>query len=286
MSTAEMDTTGASMWDCTNDEYHADPRVSSTMLKLLRKSPAKFHWRYVLGRDRPETTPAQALGSAVHSLVYEADKFDALFAVAPKVDRRTTAGKAAWAEFVAENDGKTLLPADVFGAAQHIANAVRSDVFAKMLLGLDGVAEQAIVWRDSATGIECKAKPDWACGKAATLVDLKTCGDASLAGFSRQMAAMEYHCQAAWYCDAWKALTGVQPAFVFIAVETEPPYEVSCHEITEEAMVLGRERNAQALQELSECRASGCYEPKWRQQINTLSLPAWAFRHDYELSTD
>lgn len=272
-------------WDCTNEQYHADAsHLNASALKLFRRSPAKYHRRYVQGLDQKQPTDSMVLGSLVHALVLEPSSVDSLFAVAPKCDRRTTVGKAQWAEFVIWSAGKQAVAEDVFATAQNIAAAVRGDTFAKMLLGLDGVAERAIRWTDEATGTPCKAKPDFASESSGTLIDLKTCQDASLAGFSRQMAAFEYHCQAAWYCAGWEALTGTRPAFVFIAVETDPPYEVACHEIDENSLALGHDMNMRALRELAQCRATDQWEPAWRQQINVLSLPAWAFRRDYDLS--
>lgn len=272
--------------EISNAAYHDDfSRVSSTSLKLFRKSPLKYHRRYMLGMDQKEPTDSMILGSLVHCLVLEPGQLDSLYAVAPKCDRRTTIGKAQWAEFVQWSVGKQVVDEATAEKADAIAAAVRADTFAKMLLNLDGAIERAIHWTDEATGIFCKAKPDLASESAMTLVDLKTCQDASPSGFSRQMANYEYHCQAAWYCAGFEALTGTRPAFVFVAVETEPPYEVACHEIDEQSLALGFAQNAAAMRDLVRRVESDQWEPEWRQQINTLSLPAWAFRNDYELST-
>lgn len=80
-------------------DYLALERLSPSGAKLLARSPAHYAWSRA--HPYPET-PALRIGKATHSLALEGrEAFAAAFAVAPECDRRTTVGKALWADFTA-----------------------------------------------------------------------------------------------------------------------------------------------------------------------------------------
>ena len=80
--------------------------LSYSSIKQFAKSPN--HFLQYINREQ-ETTPAMIKGSAFHVLTLEPDKFLDQYAIAPKVDRRTKAGKETWANFSSENEGKQIL---------------------------------------------------------------------------------------------------------------------------------------------------------------------------------
>jgi hypothetical protein len=112
--------------------------------------------------------------------VLEPDELSKRYAIAP--DRRSNAGKAAAAEMAA-NGIEAVTESDM-ALALNMADAVRQHPYAAALLA-DGKAEQSFWWDDKATGQRCKCRPDWYQGT--TIVDLKTCQDAS-AGSSLALA--------------------------------------------------------------------------------------------------
>lgn len=63
--------------------------------------------------------------------------------------------------------------------------------------------------------------------------------------------------------------------FIFVAVETEPPYGIACYEMAAEDLRVGQVRYRQALRTYQECLASNTW-PSYPEQIRTLELPAWA----------
>jgi hypothetical protein len=102
--------------ELSNEEYHADTSaISKSGLDLVHRSPAHYY-AAKLDPDRPaekKDTPALRFGRAFHTLVLEPDLFFQEYAVLPeKVDRRTKAGKEAWAEFEAELGGREALTAE------------------------------------------------------------------------------------------------------------------------------------------------------------------------------
>jgi hypothetical protein len=119
-----------------------------------------------------EPTSAMRLGSLAHCAVLEPDELSKRYAIAP--DRRSNAGKAAAAEMSA-NGIEAVTESDM-ALALNMADAVRQHPYAAALLA-DGKAEQSFWWDDKATGQRCKCRPDWYQGT--TIVDLKTCQDAS-----------------------------------------------------------------------------------------------------------
>jgi hypothetical protein len=257
--------------DLTNAEYHSSPAISKSGLDLIRKAPALYRWR----RDNPsEPTPAMRLGTLTHTVVLEPEAFAASATVRPEgIDRRTTAGKLAWAEFEIEAEGKEIITADEMIKLWQIQQAVRNHPSAAKALAGNPTIEQSIFWDHD--GIACRCRPD-AVTASGVIVDLKTTRDASPDGFAKSIAQYRYHVQAAYYSDGYEAAFGRQPkGFVFIAVETEPPYLVAVY-VASEAMVLrGRADYLTDLETFRRCRDTDTW-PGYATAPITIDLPKWA----------
>ena len=108
------------------------------------------------------------------------------------------------------------------------------------------------------------------------IVDLKTTRDASPDGFAKSVAQYRYHVQAAFYSDGYKAAFGEAPrGFVFIAVETEPPYLVAVYVASETMTSRGRIEYQTDLDTFRECLATDTW-PGYSSSPLTLDLPKWA----------
>jgi hypothetical protein len=145
-----------------------------------------------------------------------------------------------------------------------MADAVRQHPYAAALLAV-GKAEQSFWWDDKATGQRCKCRPDWYQGT--TIVDLKTCQDASPNAFARACATFGYHTQAAHYLNGTFA-----ERFVFIAVEKTYPYAVGVYELDAAAMAAGAEQCRIGLQTISDCRAINEW-PGYTTTCDTIHSP-------------
>jgi hypothetical protein len=229
----------------TNADYHADPAISASHLKAVMQSPYHY-WSRFLDPQRPtvEPTSAMRLGSLAHCAVLEPDELSKRYAIAP--DRRSNAGKAAAAEMSA--NGIEAVSEPEMALALSMADAVRQHPYAAALLA-DGKAEQSFWWDDKATGQRCKCRPDWYQGT--TIVDLKTCQDASPNAFARACATFAYHTQAAHYINGTFA-----DRFVFVAVEKTYPFCVGIYELDAAAMAAGKLSNA-----VSACKPSATAAP-------------------------
>lgn len=252
--------------------YHArTDRLSKGMLDLIAKSPA--HLRASLDGAPRKPTPATEFGTAVHAAVLEPDTL----AVRPKLDRRTKAGKTAAKEFAATaNDstatGMLFVDEDTYSRAMAARDGVMRHPTARRLLD-DGIPEQTAL--GEIYGIEVKCRPDWYRPSAGVIVDLKTTADASPDAFARSCANYRYHVQAAWYLDVCEAAGIEAHAFVFIAVESSPPYEAAVYVLDQADVEIGRRTYEHDLETYRRCLESGEW-PGYSEHIEVLKLPAWA----------
>lgn len=251
-----------------NREYHADPAIGKSMLDAIARSP-RHYWARHIDPNRVEQppTPAMVLGSAFHALLLEREVFEAEYVAAPAVDRRTKAGKEAWAAL--EASGKTVLAEDDIRALTGMAASVLEHPAASRLMGLPGRAEVSLFYEDGATGLRCKCRPDWLT-ESGVIVDIKTTQDASPEAFRKSAYNFRYDVQAAHY-------TAAQPGtgFVFIAVEKTPPYAVAVYEADDAVMRSGYQRRRDNLDRLAECLQRDEW-PGYASTIQPLGVPGWA----------
>ena len=259
----------------SNADYHADPAVSASHLKTVMQSPYHYWSRY-LDPDRVAMVPTAAmrLGSLTHCAVLEPDELTKRYQLAP--DRRTKEGKAAVVEMAAAGI-EAVSEADLAQALQ-MADAVRSNSTAALLLS-NGAAETSHWWDDVATGMRCKCRPDWFDGEL--IVDLKTCVDASPAGFGKSVAAFHYQLQAAHYLAGTLA-----KRFIFAAVEKNYPFGIGVYELDAHALIHGSIARHNALQRIQDCRAIGEWPGYTDGGIQTLQLPGWALKDQTTITSE
>lgn len=250
--------------DMPASDYYRLPRVSKSALDKLARSPAHMRAPSV------EETRAMRIGKALHALALEG--------IAPLV-RPEFSGKgsvAARAEWDAAHEGQTIISEDeaaqVHGMAAHIA---MHPVAGPALRRADGIAEASILWTCEHTGAECKSRLDWLL--PGIILDLKTTADARPDAFARSVATYRYEAQAAFYLQA-AASAGV-PAehFIFVVVENAPPYAVALYQLDDAALEQGRRLYLRDLETYQRCAERDDW-PAYPTDIQTLSLPRWAYR--------
>lgn len=280
----------------TNEEYHAGPGESKSLLDLVRRSPAHYAARMEPANDNERApTPAQMIGTAFHALLLEPEDFAASYVVAPKFDRRTKEGKAGAEAFEAQHAGKQLLTQDQWDQLHRMRDAVMAHPAANALLtGAPGVAERSVYWRDPVTGLLCRCRPDfWR--EDGILVDVKTTEDASAEAFARSIAGWRYHVQHPFYLDGINTMrdqarvdVAQAKAFVFLAVEKSArvvngvALGVAVYVLDNESVELGRVEARQDLERIAECKRTGVW-PGYGDKIQPLSLPRWKLAQNAEL---
>jgi exodeoxyribonuclease VIII len=263
--------------DISNEDYHRGPGLSASGLKLLAQSPSHFK-----GSVREET-PAMRIGTALHTAVLEPDRFADEYVAAPDIDRRTKAGKEAWAEL--EQSGKLVLSAKEYGDACGMAEAIRRHSIAVSLVS-GGMAERSVYWECTAVVADavgeeevpflCKARPDYIrpLSKGHLVVDLKTTPDAR--DFERSAYSLGYHLQAAHYRSGLNSTPyGAPKSFVFVVVEKTPPYGVMVYDASQEFLNRGHDENTALYSLYAKCLKTGSW-PGYEEKIQILSLPKWA----------
>jgi exodeoxyribonuclease VIII len=259
------------------EEYTRIDAINFSVLSLFKDTAA--HARFgLLKEDVP--TPAQALGHAVHAAVLEPKRFERQFAVAPKVDRRTTPGKKAWKDFEAANRGKELVTYDQMEICRGILRSVAEHASAREIFRGPGACELTFVWTDAEYGILCKSRLDrvGVLGGWPIFVDVKTMSDtASLRNMERAIGNYDYAEQAAMYLEGGRVLRPLPEGdrrFLWLACETFPPYLVRLFEVESEALEYGYQRFREHLRQYALCKERDEW-PGYDGGVETAGLPAW-----------
>lgn len=257
------------------DQYLQLPGLSASKLKKLMRSPLAYKWAL----DHPDHTssPAMALGTAAHTAILEPHRMRTDYVLWDGGDRR---GKA-WTEFKEANADKAILTASEFADVKGMYDAVLGHGPAARYLQ-DGVAEVTIEWTDP-TGRAFHSRVDWVTviDGQVVLVDLKTTRDSSPRHFGADAYRLGYHIQFALYVDGWYYLTGEQPRFVVLAVESKAPYEPAVFDVTDEVLAQGHDEYMRLLATLKECETSDTWPPR-AQDEQELTLPSWAMGSEDE----
>lgn len=233
--------------------------LSYSALKAFAKSPN--HYLQYVNREFVET-PAMVLGSALHCLVLEPDEYSKRYITAPKFDRRTKAGKEQAEAWELAADGKTHITADQEQAAMAMSSAIRCHSLAYRLLQNTRHEQE---YEGTIYGFPFRGIADAVGGN--TVIDLKTCQDASPDGFRRSASNLDYHLQAAIYT----LLTGCDN-FYWIAVESAAPYNVAVYQPTQDSLSAAAEYLHQLIERFREWDGQPV---GYGENIYELDLPPW-----------
>lgn len=169
--------------------------------------------------------------------------------------------------------GKEIITEEQLKIASDMRDSIHNHPKASKLL-TGGQAEVSVFWDDPETGYQCKARIDYL-RPGNVLVDLKTTQDASKEEFNRSIAKFGYHRQNAMYSDGYEVATGERAAaFVFVAVESKPPYAVGVYMLDEHAVETGRAEYGTLLVDFKQCQESGEW-PAYSDDIEIIELPKW-----------
>lgn len=280
--------------DLPEDEYHADASaVSSSGVRTYLRSPAHFFHSHVIGIGK-KPTKAMKFGTLAHKAQLEAEYLKNNFLCVPDFGNCTLkenkANRNAWLdqrglywdtkqqEFLTKDGGPMpfmLVTEKDAIRIEGMVKAILEHPFAKSLL-LDGVCEASGYFREPMSGLKCRFRPDFISHSLKTLVDYKTCNDASFRAFQRAAFGRGYPIQMGFYDEGVYQLHGWRPEqIVLLAQESEPPYCVVCYVVDEGALSYGQEKMKKACAGIAECIQKGHW-PGYSEGIENLSLPPWA----------
>lgn len=264
MSSVVQQATTAFLTGVPFADYAVIDAINHAKLEGFKRTPA--HAREEMLHPR-NGTAAQVLGHAFHEYVLEPEVFASSYVVPPKVDRRTTAGKATWKEWEAGNAGKGLLDQAEVSDYEQMRASLLAHPTARELLTGKGYNEVTIIWPDEKTGLACKGRIDRIAqfGGYSWIVDLKTSKDAGERSFKWDASKFGYHRAAAWYRRGLAVVRpGPQRRCALVVVEKEPPFGVAVYESDERALEQGDREMTAWLAQYAECLETGvfpCYDP-------------------------
>jgi hypothetical protein len=153
------------------------------------------------------------------------------------------------------------------GAVDAMAEAVLADA-GELFEG--GYAEASLFATDPETGVGLRARFDYFAPKA---VDLKTTGKlATKARWPWTVYEFGYDVQQEHYRHVRSLIEGDPGGFVFVAVETTPPYLVGKYELDDEYVEIGAGKALRARRLFAECTASGVW-PRYSREIQIVQPP-------------
>lgn len=262
----------------TNEEYHAAPGISKSMLDAIAgRSPLHFWAEYEDPNRVREEKECYDIGQAFHTAMIEPDMLLQRVACEPECDRRTKIGKEIAAAFELENAGKLILKNDAYQNVLGMRDAFNRHPVASGLLSL-GIGEQSYFAIDPETGELIKCRVDFMKDDRSMIIDVKSAVDASPWGFGKAAGSFRYDLQAAWYPDVVELVEGARPdLFVWIAFEKDPPYAIGVYYATPEQVERARITARQNKMKIIHHKRTDTW-PDYAVDIQQLQLPAWVKR--------
>ena len=263
------------------EQYDAHPGVRWSNLSHMRKSPA--HYAHALTNRRKDTS-ALNTGSALHTLVFEPETYAERFTTYTASKSKGEGSRKAWEAFQesAKERGLTILDTDDEERAKGCAEAVQAKASA-YIAPSKGRAEIPITWTDADTGLLCKARLDWLTIDR-LLIDLKSTRSTEERAFANQAWKLGYFHQQSFYSMGVAAATGCtldEVPFLFVAVESEPPYDVALFEPCEESRQAAHEDVKRLMTLLAECQRTGRYPGRY-EEPRILKAPAYVLMSEDE----
>jgi exodeoxyribonuclease VIII len=223
------------------------------------------------------------MGHAVHCLALEPEKFDERFAVAPKVDRRTTAGKVAWAEYLADCEGKTILDEQDHADAVACVQALNNHPEFAAIMAQPRRVE--VEYQFDLFGHRFKARLDCVIDSMRLILDIKTTDDASPHKWQWSAVDYGYHRQAFIYqganelSHANKKPVRESYRFIFAVVEKPKPSTrgipptAALYELDAETMQMGMQDTHRLVLDYEHRMSSGWWQQYYSNGIVPLRLP-------------
>lgn len=269
-------------------EYQARPEVSSHDLALIHKAP--FAYRYAKDNPEPEDE-SMGLGSLLHLAVLEPEQLENQVAILPAdappkplpIHRKMQAENRMsivaterinwWDQWAEETKGKQNVKAADLAKVQGMHKSLMATPHVRDAVAAKGLREASAFFHHHE--VACRMRPDlWA---VEDLFDLKSTGDCTRDAFTREIYKKGYHRQASFYVKGAEALGKPVKQFVWIAIETKPPFLCAAHIIKHDSpfLALGEVDNFRALAQYKRAMESG-YWPGVRQYPEEVEMPSYA----------
>lgn len=232
----------------TTDEYNLVKRSRWSRAKYILECPEVYMHKL---KTEDNATRSKSLGSLVHAMVLEPETVEDEFFRATKVDRRTKAGKAAWAEQQEAAEGKDLIEAAVYDQGLDLSALLMKEMNRQLPGWRDGQKELSVL--SSMYRVPAKCRIDlFHEGK---IWDIKTTKSLRQRSFVGACDRYAYYGQMATYR---KMLSNYEKGVEIgglIVVQTVGAPMVKVLPFSEEAKRYGTEQAQKAWSTLEKCKA-------------------------------
>lgn len=264
-----MKTDMTGLFAMSNELYHAAPGLSSSSLKKILRSPA--HYKY----GEHKSSLAMAFGTMVHEAILEPELFQEKYAIMPKIDKRTKAGKAEYALWCTNMQSMIPIDQKQNDIINGITEQFNENKYCKRLTK-NSTNELAAFTHDPETDLLLKAKADILHhSKIYAIADIKTCEDARSAAASKAVFNYRYDLSAAFYMDIFsEVLDKKVSSFVWAFIEKTSPYGIKTYMLNDGVYERGCELYRRALTTYKECLDKDEW-PCYAENLDDVSLPVW-----------
>jgi PDDEXK-like domain of unknown function (DUF3799) len=259
------------------ERYHTGsicdgPSISSSGLrKIFSESPAHYWCESPLNPDRiePKIKRHFILGRAVHHLMLGEPFFAKLFVVQPgeypdsktgelKPWNNNSTHAKLWHSKALVDRKLVLLPREIEQIKGMAVALGRHPLIKPPYQALNGLIERSLFWKDKATGVWLKSRPDAIPTDGADFVDLKTCDSVLWPDLVRSIGKFGYPQQGALVRQAAREVFGIaQASFTLVFVESNPPHCVRVVELKPHELDRGDRQNRASLDLFARCLKSG-----------------------------
>ena len=269
----------AMRWQIVKDspeDYYSRRALSNSGMTELLRCPARFKARLDEAEQGRADTQALLFGRLLHCIVLEPEALESRYR-AKLHNGNSKEGRAEIA--AAKADSVELVPEKTWHDAHNMAHALREHPVLKS--AQDKESEVSVYWTELDGVVPCKARVDMlatipAFGPVA--IDIKTACDASPGELERSIIKYGYNRQAVWYLRGLRAAGRDVRAFIFLAVEKEPPHIVTAFTVSEGAQALALEDIQHCVETFAGCMSSGMWPGYTTSPIVELDVPAWAYK--------
>jgi hypothetical protein len=270
--------------------YHSDALVDGHAIAgsgcrtIFRYSP-KHYWDTCVynakGERIVETRPMVLGRAAHHSILGEAD-FDNEY-----IERPARLNHQPWVTnrldcqaWLAQQAaaGKTVITKPELERVKGMARSLAGNHFVggKQVRILDGLIECTLIWKDLATGIWCKARPDVVPVDSGMFADLKTCESVTAEAVQRTINARHFHIGAGMLSFGCEQVLGFKlESFCLVFVESDRPYAVAVKQLSQEDIALGRMVVRQSLDTLARCLDANRWPGPDEDSVIEVSISKW-----------
>lgn len=262
--------------------YHAPnicdgPSLSSSLLRtIINKSPAHFFstWCGNPHAIEQEDKKHFIVGRAVHHLLLGEKFFATLFAQQPDEYVNRTSGEVkpwnnnanycrAWHE-ERRKEGRSVLTRGDIDRIRGMAHALSRHPIIRPPHGgggaLNGAIERSVFWKDKATGLWLKIRPDAIPSDSGDFVDLKTTLSVQWDDLVRTIGQFGYHQQGALIRRGAREVLGIdRPTFTLVFVESSPPHCTRIVTLKDSDLDRGDRQNRNAIDTFDRCLKSGAW---------------------------